>query len=130
MPVLIWQCGLVALGGSAGAVARFLITRWLLAICPGYVGAGTLTANVLGSFFIGLALGVSSPRVSLSDDVRVFLVTGVLGGFTTFSALAFETSVFWSKHGGGWIGWAHLAANLALGLAAVAVGDALSRRLA
>lgn len=128
MPVIVWQCGLVALGGSLGAVARFLITRLLLAILPGYVGAGTLAANVLGSFFIGWALGVSPPRTTFGDDFRIFLVTGMLGGFTTFSALAYETSVLWSRHGAGWIGWAHLAANLVLGLAAVAAGDAVGRR--
>lgn len=128
MPLIVWQCGLVAVGGSLGAVARFLITRLMLVVCPAYVGAGTLAANVLGSFFIGWAMGVSPPRTSLSDHIRIFLVTGILGGFTTFSALTYETSVLWSRHGAAWVGWAHLAANLVLGFAAVAAGDAVGRR--
>lgn len=128
MPVIVWQCGLVALGGSMGAVARFLISRLLLVACPSYIGAGTLTVNVLGSLMIGWAMGVSPPRNSFSDEMRVLFVTGILGGFTTFSALTYETSVLWTRHGTGWTGWAHLAANLVLGLTAVAIGDALGRR--
>lgn len=129
MPAMVWQCGLVAAGGALGAVLRFLATRGLIIICPGYLGAGTLAVNVLGSFFIGWALGVSPPRTTLSDETRIFLVTGILGGFTTFSALAYETSLFWTRHGCGWLGWAHLAANVMLGLVAVAAGDAIGRRV-
>lgn len=127
MPLIVWQCGLVALGGSLGAVARFLSTRLLLVLCPAYVGGGTLAVNVLGSFLIGWAMGTSTGRTVLSDDWRIFLVPGILGGFTTFSALTYETTVLWSRAGGVWPGGAHLAANLILGLSAVAAGDAVGR---
>lgn len=118
---MVWQIGLVGLGGGLGAVLRFLVTKGLLALWPEYVGAGTLIVNVLGSFSIGVVLG----RSTLADDWRMFLVPGVLGGFTTFSALTYETKVLWSQ--AAWMGWGHLAANLILGLLAVAAGDAVCR---
>jgi CrcB protein len=118
---IAWQLMLVALGGASGSVLRFLVTKWCLALWPNYVGAGTLIVNVLGSFGIGLVLGISVPRTAVADEWRLFLVAGFLGGFTTFSALAFETSHWWMR--AAWIGWAHLAANLCLGLLGVAAGD-------
>lgn len=129
MPQLLWHCGLVALGGALGAVARFLSTRSLLVFLPTYAGAGTLVVNVMGSFLIGWILGVTNPRTALGDDWRIFLVPGFLGGFTTFSSLTYETAAMSSRHGGLGLGSAHLAANLILGLAAVAAGDALGRWL-
>jgi len=127
MPLIVWHCGLVAIGGSLGAVARFLSTRLLLVLCPGYLGAGTLAVNVLGSFLIGWFMEVSTVRTSLSVEWRILLVPGLLGGFTTFSALTYETTAMWSRADEVWTGWAHLAANLILGLSAVAAGDAFGR---
>jgi fluoride exporter len=128
MPQLLWHCGLVAVGGALGAVARFLSARGLLFLFPAYIGAGTLAVNVVGSFLIGWVLGVANPR-TLGDDWRIFLVPGFLGGFTTFSSLTYETAAMSSRHGGLGLGSAHLAANLILGLAAVSAGDALGRWL-
>lgn len=125
MTVFLWQTALVALGGAVGAVLRFLLTKALLVLWPNYVGAGTLLVNVLGSFAIGLVLGTAPRATSLSDDWKLFLVPGVFGGFTTFSSLTYETSLWWTRTG--WIGWGHLAVNLVLGIAAVIIGDRLGR---
>ena len=100
---LFWQLLLVGLGGGRGAVLRFLVTKGCLTLWPEYVGAGTLIANVLGSFGISFVLGISVPRTSLGDEWRMFLVSGFLGGFTTFSALTYETSHWWLRTA--WIGW-------------------------
>jgi CrcB protein len=121
---LFWQSGLVAAGGALGAVTRFLTTRALLGVCPGYIGLGTLTVNVIGSFAIGWILG---SKFAGNDDWRVFLVPGLLGGLTTFSALSYETFTLWTRVGGVWHGCAHLAANLILGLGAAIAGDTLAR---
>ena len=83
----------VALGGALGSAARYASStasaRWLGAGFP----YGTLFVNVAGSFAIGLlaALVAADGRPLLGTDARTFLVVGVLGGFTTFSAFSLET---------------------------------------
>jgi CrcB protein len=124
-----WQLGLVGAGGAVGTIARFLTSKAFATLWPAYPAAGTLVVNVLGSLAIGFLMGMAATRPH-SDDWRVFLVSGMLGGFTTFSALAYETNLFWSQNHTVWIGWSHLAANIIIGLAAAALGDALARMMA
>lgn len=82
----------VALGGALGAVARYLVSV-AFSSAPG-LGAGfpwaTLTINLTGSLGIGLAWGSWSHLPWFQDWGRAFLVVGVLGGFTTFSAFSLE----------------------------------------
>jgi CrcB protein len=83
----------VAVGGAIGSVARF----WLAGVMAELTGPrfpwGTLLINVLGSFVIGLVAGMtlSPARVGMHPDVRIFLMTGFCGGFTTFSAFSLQT---------------------------------------
>ena len=83
----------VAVGGAIGSVGRF----WLTAAMTGLTGPrfpwGTLLINVLGSFVIGLVAGftLTPARVGMHPDIRIFLMTGVCGGFTTFSAFSLQT---------------------------------------
>jgi len=83
----------VALGGALGSMARF----WLAAAVASFTGPqfpwGTLLINVLGSFVIGLfgALTGSRGAVSVPPDIRVFVMVGICGGFTTFSAFSLQT---------------------------------------
>ncbi len=83
---------LVFLGGGAGAVARYgsglLATRWLGATWP----YGTLGVNLIGAFLIGLIVQVLALKFSAPEPLRLLLVTGFLGGYTTFSAFALETT--------------------------------------
>ncbi len=87
----------VAIGGGLGAVLRYEVQNWSL----GRVGAafpyGTLLVNISGAFFIGLAMTVFLHHIHLSPVWRVFLVTGILGGYTTFSALAWETFALFTQ---------------------------------
>ncbi|MBA3611275.1 MAG: fluoride efflux transporter CrcB, partial [Rubrobacter sp.] len=81
---------MVAVGGAIGAGGRYLLGGWLQAqLGPGFPW-GTFVINVLGSLAIGLVLGISG-RGGLSPGASLFLATGVLGGFTTFSAFSYET---------------------------------------
>ena len=83
----------VAVGGAIGSVARF----WLAGVMAELTGPrfpwGTLLINVLGSFVIGLVAGITltPARVGMHPDVRIFLMTGFCGGFTTFSAFSLQT---------------------------------------
>lgn len=58
---------------------------------------GTLAINVSGSFLMGLAVGYFAFRGGLPQEWRLFLTTGVLGGFTTFSAFSLETALLWER---------------------------------
>jgi len=82
---------LVALGGAAGSVARY----WVGGLAPRLLGEafpyGTLVVNLVGSFLISLVMGVALNSGLLSATVRVFLTTGIIGGFTTYSAFNYET---------------------------------------
>lgn len=125
-PGLLLNVGAVAAGGALGATLRYLTGMALHRVLLVYPGAATLLVNVVGSLLIGLLLG-GLPPSWLSDRLRLFLVTGVLGGLTTFSSLAYETVSMSQTHSARWLGVAHLAANVVLGLAAVLLGEMLAR---
>ena len=82
---------LVAVGGACGSVARWLLSGWVQRLNPvsGFPW-GTIVVNGTGSLAIGLVLGLSLERALVPPNARLFLVTGVLGGFTTFSAFSWE----------------------------------------
>jgi CrcB protein len=83
----------VAVGGAIGSMARFWLAGAMMALTGPRFPWGTLLINVLGSFLIGLVAGMTlaPPRVGLHPDVRIFLMTGICGGFTTFSAFSLQT---------------------------------------
>jgi fluoride exporter len=81
---------LVAFGGALGSVARYGASR-LWPAAPGGWPVPTLTVNVLGSFAIGLIYMYVAARGVSADNARLFWMTGVLGGFTTYSAFALES---------------------------------------
>lgn len=86
-----WQAmAWVALGGGAGALARFLVSTWLF--LPGRFPWATLAINIAGSFAIGLLWGFGQQQPWFESWGRYLLVVGLLGGFTTFSAFSLETA--------------------------------------
>jgi CrcB protein len=83
----------VALGGALGAMGRFAVSGYFI----GRFGTGvlgTVFANVTGAFLIGFVMTVTNERVSIPADLRRLLVVGILGGYTTFSTLMYETHLF------------------------------------
>jgi CrcB protein len=83
----------VALGGAIGSVGRFWLTGAVTALTGARFPWGTLLINVLGSFVIGLVAGLTltPARIGMHPDIRIFLMTGICGGFTTFSAFSLQT---------------------------------------
>ena len=80
----------IGFGGFIGAVSRYLLSRYVSNLLPSFP-FGTLTVNVLGSFVLGFVLySVTSGR-SISPELRDFIAIGILGGFTTMSAFAYES---------------------------------------
>ncbi|PHZ85647.1 fluoride efflux transporter CrcB [Paremcibacter congregatus] len=88
----------VALGGALGATGRFLVGKAMLRIMgPGFPW-GTLSVNIIGSFAIGLIVTLLASRYNLSHSWQGFLITGILGGFTTFSAFSLEVGLMVERH--------------------------------
>jgi CrcB protein len=86
------QLMIVGAGGFIGSVLRFMIGGWAQRLAAaGVFPYGTLVVNVVGCLLIGFLGGVAEYRQALEPAQRLFLMIGVLGGFTTFSAFAFET---------------------------------------
>lgn len=83
----------VAVGGALGSVARFWMTGAVAALMGARFPWGTLLINMLGSLVIGATAGVSltPERMGLHPDVRVFVMVGICGGFTTFSSFSLQT---------------------------------------
>lgn len=111
---------LVALGGACGATLRFLVGRlseiFLTALFP----FATLSINILGCFVIGIVAEISA-RGGLSSDTRLLIVTGILGGFTTFSAFGLETiTLLRSGHVG--LALSYIATSVIGGCAATYIG--------
>ena len=86
------QLLLVASGGAVGAVARWAIGGWVLHRTGGDFPWGTLVVNLLGCFVAGVLAGLIVRHDAFSPDARLFLMTGILGGFTTFSAFGVDTA--------------------------------------
>lgn len=111
---------LVGLGGGVGAMARFgvggLAHRW-----AGALPLGTLMVNVLGCLVVGAIAGLSLDRAAMTPGVRLLVVTGFLGGFTTFSAFGAETFAL-AREGRTGMAAMNIAANVVLSLGAVWVG--------
>lgn len=119
---------LVALGGAIGSVARHLTgTLSLRLFGPGFPWA-TLAVNVVGSFAIGFLIELIARRLNASMELRLFIVTGILGGFTTFSSFSLDVASLYER-GDLMLAFAYLAATIIIGLGAVFAGLALGRAL-
>ena len=81
---------LIGTGGFIGSVARYFVSRLNLHIDFLSIPVGTLVVNVLGSFLIGFLIGISAKSMILNADLRMFLMVGLCGGFTTFSTFTGE----------------------------------------
>lgn len=114
----------VAIGGAAGSMLRYLVTLGAARLFgPGFP-VGTFAVNLLGSFVMGLLVGVLTGRGAL--HLAPLLLTGVLGGFTTFSAFSLDTVVLWER---GQTGTAllYVLLSVVLSLAALWAGLVLAR---
>ena len=87
---------------------------------------GTLIVNVIGSFLIGLLAGYFAFRPGISQDVRLFLTTGILGGFTTFSAFSLDSALLIERHAYA-LAAVYVAGSVAASLVALFLGLALYR---
>jgi len=112
----------VGLGAALGALLRWQLGSWLNALTPA-IPAGTLAANLIGGYGIGLAMAFFAQRPELAPEWRLFLITGFLGGLTTFSTFSAEVAVLF-QHGRLLWGCAAIAAHVCGSLAMTLLGCA------
>ena len=116
---------LVALGGAIGSVARYKLSGFVLHQTLDWrFPAGTFAVNVIGCLAAGVLAGLAEKHDMLSPDTRVLLFTGLLGGFTTFSAFGLET-MHLLKRGDLGVAAANVLLSVAAGLVALWLGLAL-----
>ena len=117
---------LVGLGGGIGSMARYLCQRWAYSIYPHHFAWGTFAVNVLGCFLIGIFWGISFKSFESNESWKLFLMVGLCGGFTTFSAFTLEgiglireqrLALFFS----------YVAASVLFGLLATYIGMRITR---
>ena len=117
----------VGVGGFLGAAGRFLLSGWIGAHA-GRFPFGTLAVNVVGSLAVGLLAGALAGRAPAGDAVRLLVMAGFLGAFTTFSAFSYESVQLWQAGR-----WPALFANVGLNvggcLVAAAAGTGAARLL-
>jgi CrcB protein len=121
---------LVALGGAIGSVARFKLSGWVLQQATNWrFPLGTFVVNVMGCFIAGVLAGMAVKQDVFTPDARVFLFTGLLGGFTTFSAFGLETLLL-LKRGEAGVAFANAVASVVVGLVVAWLGYELTARSA
>ncbi len=124
-PEMLWL--LLALGGILGTFARYGVGRWVPQWAGTWLPWGTLAANLLGSFILGLATRATQV-LPVGPAVRGFLTVGFCGAFTTFSTLMYETAMLLQEDQ-----WGRAAlyafGSLALGLLSMALGLSIASLL-
>jgi fluoride exporter len=119
----------IGLGAAAGAIARWLLAVGLNGLFPS-LPPGTLLANLVGGYLIGLALGLFAQHPALPPTWRLFVITGFLGGLTTFSTFSAEVTHLLQQGRLVWAGAAiasHVVGSLVLTLAGLATAELLRR---
>ncbi len=117
---------LVGLGGGIGSMARYLFQRWMYALYPHHFPWGTFGVNIIGCFAIGLFWGLSFKNFDSNESWKLFLMVGLCGGFTTFSAFTLE-GIGLVKEQRMALFFAYVAASFILGLLATWLGMLITR---
>ena len=120
---------LIGSGGFIGSVLRYLVSGSVQTASQSIAFPyGTLAVNVIGCFFIGFLSELAESRSFLSPDTRAFLIVGILGGFTTFSAFGNETMNL-LRDGEQALAMMNVSAQILLGLGAVWLGYTLAYQI-
>ena len=116
---------LIACGGAIGSVARYWMQGAVYSLTGLAFPLGTIAVNVLGCLLIGLLYATFNGPLPVRDEIRIGLMVGVLGGFTTFSAFSLETFLM-AQEGRAWLALLNVVASCVLGLLAVWCGHRLA----
>jgi CrcB protein len=117
----------VLAGGGVGSLARYVASTAIMQRFGGAFPMGTFVINITGSFLIGLLMTLFTEKLEWNPNWRLLLVTGFLGGYTTFSAYEYE-SLQALRQGAKWIGLLNLVGSVVAGYVAVWLGALLADR--
>jgi len=118
----------VGIGAMLGAWMRWGLSHWLNAR-EAYLPLGTLASNLIGGYLVGVAVAYFAARHDLAPELRLFVITGFLGGLTTFSTFSSEVTQLLLRGdyaAGGGLALAHVAGSLLLTIAGLATFRALA----
>ncbi|EIK45608.1 crcB protein [Cellvibrio sp. BR] len=118
----------IALGGALGSVLRFAAVGYLTPLLNYRFPLGTFVVNIVGSFLIGVAYVLLVEKTTLPVEWRLFFITGILGGFTTFSAFSLEILQLWQE-GHVLNALVYASISVILGLLMAFVGMALTQKI-
>lgn len=117
---------IVFVGAGIGGALRHAVNVAAVRLFGYGFPLGTIIVNVLGSFLMGLLAGYFAYRTGLSQQVRLFLTTGILGGFTTFSAFSLDTALLIERHSYRMAG-SYMVTSVAASVGALFIGLAIFR---
>jgi CrcB protein len=121
--------GVIAAGGALGAVMRHGVNLLSYKLAGDNFPWGTLAVNVVGSFAMGLFIAIFAHMWQPSQDMKLFLTTGILGGFTTFSAFSLDAVMLYER-GALLPALAYVLASVIISISALFAGLALVRAVA
>ena len=120
----------VGIGGCLGSILRYGLTKWVNELVKHQsFPLGTVSVNILGCLIIGIAIAFFESRQIFNGNVRAFILIGMLGGFTTFSAFSLQSFEL-IKNGESMTALANAGLSVCLGLTAVYVGYIITSKLA
>ena len=119
---------MIALGGALGSMARFAAVGYFTPMLNYRFPIGTFLVNIVGSLLIGIAYVLLVEKTLLSAEWRLFFITGILGGFTTFSAFSLEMLQMWQE-GHVFNSMAYATSSVFLGLLFAYLGMQLTQKL-
>jgi fluoride exporter len=119
---------MIAMGGALGSILRFAAVSYLTPLLHYRFPLGTFFVNIFGSFLIGVTYVVFVEKAFVSAEWRLFFMTGVLGGFTTFSAFSLEMLQIWQE-GQVLVSIAYATSSVVLGLLMVYTGVQFAQKM-
>ena len=117
----------VLAGAGLGGLARYVAGTWIMAKYGGRFPLGTFVINVSGSFLIGVLMTLLTERLNPHPNWRLFLVVGILGGYTTFSSFEYEAYQA-VRDGARWMGMLYVTGSVLVGYLGVWLGAMLTAR--
>ncbi|MFA5574576.1 MAG: fluoride efflux transporter CrcB [Brumimicrobium sp.] len=125
---MLKQILLVGLGGGLGSVLRYLTSIITEKYNTNLFPLATFTANILGCLLIGLLIGVIGQNVQENQNLKLLLITGFCGGYTTFSAFSSENFSLLQNHNY-WIAIIYIGASVIVGVFAVWLGFVIAKNI-